>query len=255
MTTTAGEVDLKNRLRLTFRDDGDPRIDAITNRLERVTLLCEAATWLTAYASGVPVSPVYERMAGAPMSHQRRIFNRAKLYSNDPRVILWPPVLVGAPGWAIPRVVRLAKQSPMMIDLVFDAIPTLTAGGGVTALLIAALKNPGAIGGWLPSVATSWHQGRAQAIDARLEAARAQARSEMYWESQAAEPDWVVDEQGELGEMLENERRVRDVSGWTDQEVFMQLDNDRDDQIVEVEQQARRIRASGLSLVQDQPLD
>lgn len=130
-------------LSMTFGDRDDFTIQEFADVMAVIATTCENTNWLGNYAAG-------ERLS--PWSTTRRSF------------------VAGVRG-ASPDVARVVKQSPLLVDLLFATIPAGTTAG----VMFAALKNPRAVGAWLPDLASGWHDARARAIRARMDALEAES--------------------------------------------------------------------------------
>lgn len=263
MTTTEGEVELRNRLRLTFEDAGDDLgIDEVIDTLHQAQRLCEAVTWLSAYDAGVPLSWRYfedpsnwsprETLVRTRPSASTRmsLFPHLRRVPQD-QVFVWPRSQSRPPQWATPTVPRLSKQSPMVVDLVIQSVPYLTGGVVITAL-IAALKNPQNIGAWLPSLAAGWHQGRTEMLRSQLEALIAAEENEAW---KKRRPGDFQGDASERQDSIARELRYHSGIGSSDDaEAFAQVQLDRDAQTMQAVLAARNLRRNGLSLVQDEPI-
>jgi hypothetical protein len=64
---------------------------------------------------------------------------------------------------ASPRVLRLSMSSPLVVDIVTSVAGT----GGISVGAAYLLKNPEALGSWIPRVRASWYQAQAEAETAR----------------------------------------------------------------------------------------
>jgi hypothetical protein len=269
MTTTAGDVDLQNRVRLTFGDAEEKLgLDELIGTLDQIERLCVAVNWLVAYDEGVPLARRYfedPRIWGAEETLRRSVDSLAvnpsplvspllpARFDRKRQGFVWPLFQSTTPAWTIPTVPRLTKQSPLVLDLVVQAVPWLTSGV-VTTVLIAALKNPENVGAWLPSVAEGWHRGRAKMLRSKLEASIAERENEVWL--QPRPPESVVADDLEVQDSLARELRYSSGHGSPhDQAVFAHVEGDRDAQIMQAMRAAQGLRRNGLSLVQDQPIE
>jgi hypothetical protein len=85
----------------------------------------------------------------------------------------WAPLNPSHPrnrSSGVVRVQRVSYGSPMLVEVATHG-SGLGAGIGAGAyaayLVMKALKNPAAIGGWLPQLVAGWHRANAEALEAK----------------------------------------------------------------------------------------